>query len=301
MLPDPQVPLPEAQVGEWSAIDTRTATGLFAYRSMQASGLLVLPDFGGGDLNAEQRREALVSAISFHKPLAALSLFLGVVALEDFVRDLVARMAENLELAQLFPQLAKLRSQPKARAPDQAFRRLDTDPAGVVDPEEINAVFQQALGVTPIAAQEYWHLRDLALLRHTVAHHAAVIRQVDLPRFRHFIVQPGRVINPPPDFIKAELLYLYQLGRKVEMAVRAVVFREAIAAVGGGWSKAPDPRIVQLINFFAFFGYLESTTVTVGYSEPGSQVRQSQERESERIQAVLLARCIAELVPLHGP
>lgn len=82
---------------------------------MQASGLLDLPDFGGGDLNTEQRREALVSAVSFHKPLAALSLFLGVVALEDFVRDLVARMAENPEIAQLFPLLAEFRSQPSGK------------------------------------------------------------------------------------------------------------------------------------------------------------------------------------------
>lgn len=300
MLPDPQVPLPEAQIGEWSAIDTRTATGLFAYRSMQASGLLDLPDFGGGDLNPEQRREALVSVISFHKPLAALSLFLGVVALEDFVRDLVARMAENSEIAQLFPQLAEFRSQPKANAPDQAFRRLDTDPAGVIDPEKINAVFLKSLGVAPIPPHEYWHLRDLALLRHTVAHHAAVIRHVDLPRFRHFIVQPGRVINPPSAFVKAELLYLYQLGRTVEAAVRAVVFRDAIAAIGSGWSQAPDARIVQLIEFFAYFGYIESTTVPIGYSEPGSPLHQQQELESERIHAALLARCIAYLVPRYG-
>jgi hypothetical protein len=300
LLPDPQVPLPEAQVGEWSFIDTRTVTGLFAYRSMQATGLLDLPDFGGGDLNAKQRRDALATAVSFHKPLAALTLFLGVVALEDFVRDLVARMAENAELAQLFPPLLGLRSQPRARAPDQAFRRLDTDPAGVVDPEEINAVFQQALGVVPIAPQEYWHLRDLALLRHTVAHHAAVIRQVDLPRFRHFIVEAGRVINPPPAFVRAELHYLYQLGRTVETAVRTVVFREAIAAIGGGWSQAPDARIVQLIKFFAYFGYIEPTTIPVGTSEPGSSLRQQQERESERIHALLLARCVADLVPVYG-
>ena len=301
MLPNPLVPLPEAQVTEWIAIDTRTPTSLFAYRSMQAARLLDLPDFGSGDLNAEQRREALVAAVSFQKPLAALSLFLGVVALEDFVRDLVARMSESPEIARMFPRLEKLRSQAKARAPDQAFRRLDTDPAGVVDPEDINAVLQQTLGVEPISPHEYWHLRDLALLRHTVAHHAAVIRQVDLPRFRHFIVQPGRVINPPPAFVKAELHYLYQIGRGVETTVRTVVFQQAIAAIGTGWSQPLEFRIVQLIKLFAYFGYFEPTTVPVGYSEPGSPLRQQQERESERIQGALLARCVADLVPIYGP
>lgn len=271
------------------------------YRSMQASGLLDLPDYGGGDLNAEQRRDALLSAISFHKPLAALSLFLGVVALEDFVRDLVARMAEHPGLTRMFPQLAGLRSQPRARAPDQAFRRLDTDPAGVVDPEEINAVFQQALGIAPIDPLEYWHLRDLALLRHTVAHHAALTRQIDVPRFRYFIVQSGRVINPPPAFIKAELRYLYQMGRTVERAVQAVVFRKAIGNIGPGWSETPDASIMDLIKFFAFFGYIESTNVPVGYSEPGSQLRAQQERESVRIQAVPISRCMADLIALYGP
>ena len=293
--------MPEARVGEWSFIDTRTASGLFAYRNMQATGLLDFPDFGGGDLNTEQRRDALATAVSFHKPLAALSLFLGVVALEDFVRDLVARMAENSEISQLFPSLRELRSEPRTRAPDQTFRRLETDPAGVVDPEEINAVFRLALAVSPIAPREYWHLRDLALLRHTVAHHAAVIRQVDLPRFRHFIVQPGRVINPPPEFVKAELHYLYQIGRTVEKAVCEVVFREAVAAIGRGWSEAPDPRIVRLIRFFAYFGYIETTTAPVGYSEPGTPLRQQQERESERIHKVLVARCVADLLPVYGP
>lgn len=301
LLPDPRVPLPEVPVSEWSGIDTRTSSGLFAYRSMQASGLLNLPDFGGGNLNTEQRRQALLSAIAFYKPLTALSLFLGVVALEDFVRDLIARMAENPAIAQMFPTLAELRSRPRVRAPDQSFRRLDTDPAGVVDPEEINAVFQKAVGVVPIAPKDYWHLRDLALLRHTVAHHAAVIRKVDLPRFRHFIVHPGRAINPPPAFVKAELLYLYNVGREVEAAVRAVVFRKAIAATGSGWSQEPDSRIVQLIKFFAYFGYIESTDVAVGYSEPGSLLRQQQECESERIHSVLVTRCVAELVPLYGP
>ena len=300
MLPDPQVVLPEAPVGEWSVIDTRTSSGLFAYRHVQAARLLDLPDFGGGDLDSEQRREALVTAVSLCKPLSALSLFLGVVALEDFVRDLIARMSEVPELLQWFPLLADFRSQPKARAPDQAFRRLDTDPAGAVDPEEINSVFQRSLGISPIPSAEYWHLRDLALLRHTVAHHGAVIRQVDVPRFRYFKVQPGRIINPPPAFIKAELHYLYRIGRDAEASVRDVVFRCALADAGAGWSKRNVKSITLLIEFFAYFGYIESTTVPVGYSEPGSQLRQQQEQESTRIRALLLERCVADLVSKYG-
>jgi len=39
-----------------------------------------------GDLDAVQRREALQRAVALHRPLAALVIFLNVVALEDFFR-----------------------------------------------------------------------------------------------------------------------------------------------------------------------------------------------------------------------
>lgn len=299
-LPAPTVALPEVPISEWSAIDTRTAPGLFAYRQSQAIGLLDMPDFGGGDLSAEQRREALRNAVAFQKPLAALTLFLGVVALEDFVRDLAARLADSTSCVAHFPELVNLRAQQISRQPAQMFRRLDTDPAGVLDPEEINARFTQAVGVAPIPTQEYWHLRDLALLRHTVAHHAGVIRQVDLPRFAHFIVSPGRLINPPHDFVRSELMYIYKTGRTIEKAVCRAVFAKVIAGAGAGWSKQPPPVVLELIEFFAFFGYIESTNVPVGYSAPGSELRRRQEVESQRIWSVLFAKCIADLAGEHG-
>lgn len=299
-LPTPSVPLPEAQMGEWSIFDTRTATGLFAYRQSQAIGLLELPDYGGGDLDAEQRKEALRNAVSFHKPLAALSLFLGVVALEDLVRDLAARLADTSSLVRHFPGLTKLRSQSVLRPADQAFKRLDTDPAGVLDPEEINLRFTQAMGIAPVPAHEYWHLRDLALLRHTVAHHAAVIRAVDVPRFAHFLVRPGRIINPPPDFVRSELMYVYGIGRTIEKATRSATFKEVIKEAGAGWSLNPPQAVIELIELFGFFGYIESTTVPVGYSEPGSELRRRQEAEAARIRTSLLQKCVAELAGEHG-
>lgn len=299
-LPTPTVQFPEAHVGEWTAIDTRTAPGLFAYRQTQAVALLDLPDYGGGDLDAEQRREALRNAVSFHKPLAALSLFLGVVALEDLVRDLAARLADVSSLKPFFPELSKLRAQAVPRPADQAFKRLDTDPAGVLDPEQINARFMKAMGVAPVPAVEYWHLRDLALLRHSVAHHAAMIRPVDVPRFAHFVVRPGRVINPPPDFVRSELMYLYKLGRTIEKAIQSAALSPIIQAAGSGWSIHPPTALIELIELFGFFGFIETTTVPVGYSEPGSELRQRQELEARRIRDVLLQRCVAELVAVYG-
>ena len=301
IMPTPAIPLPEVPLGEWNAIDTQTASGLFAYRQMQAMGLMELPDYGGGDLNAAQRKEALHKAVSFRKPLAAIALFLGVVALEDFIRDLAARLADTPSCLAHYPGLSKMCAQPVNQPPDKMFKRLDTDPAGVLDPDQINKLFNKAMSVEPVPTTEFWHLRDLALLRHTVAHHGAVIRQVDLPRFTHFIVKPGRVINPPPEFIKSELTYLYKMGREIEKRIRSAVFGKFVTATGAGWLNMLSQELVELIELFAYFGYLESTTFAVGYSEPESELRLRQEAEALRVRAVLLQKCVADLKNEFGP
>lgn len=299
-VPEPTIVLPEAQVGQWTAFNTGTATGLFAYRQSQALGLLDLPDFGGGDLTDEQRKEALKSAVSFHQPLAALSLFLGVVALEDFIRDLIARLINTPVCLEYFPLLESLRAIPKELPPEKMFQQPINDPAGQIDPEKLNGLLQRTIGVSPIPAEEWWHLRDLIVIRHTVAHHAAVIRQVDVQRFRYFVVTPERLINPPSEFVRAELLYLFRIGRTVEIGVRNAIFSKLISVLGKGWSSRVTSEIFELIELFSFFGYVETTTVPVGYSEPGSALRARQEQESQRIRRVLLDKCLTDLVNQFG-
>lgn len=294
-MPIPATPLPEVPLGEWNAIDTRTAPGLFVFRHMQSFNLLQLPDYGGGDLNSEQRKDALRFAVSVHKPLAALALFLGVVALEDFIRDLGARLADSPSCLMLFPRMTALRAQPVNRAADKMFKRLDTDPAASLDPEDINKRFLAAINVEPFPVAEYWHFRDLVLIRHTVAHHGAVIRQVDVPRFAHFIVNHGRVINPPVEFVKAELTYLYKLGRQVKKNIRSAVFEKLIRAIGAGWAISPSQEVVDLIELFGYFGYLETSIADVSDTVPESDQWQSQEVEALRIQDLLIQRCIADL------
>lgn len=278
-----------------------TASGLFAYRQFQALNLIDLPDFGGGDMTETQRREALCTTVNhLQQPLAALTLFLGVVALEDFVRDIGARMAEHPTLLRLFPSLQELRAQPIPEVTGQTFRRLDTDPTGVVDPEKINKLFRCALNVEPSPASEHAHLRDLILLRHTVAHHAAVIRSSDVPRFQHFIVQANQLINPPVEFVRSELNYLYRVGTMIEGNIRACVFKLALGQAGPGWSAHLPTEVVELIKFFNFFGFLESTTLPVGRAPDGSDLRMRQELEAQRIRTALLSRCINELRAAHG-
>ncbi len=103
----PSVAFPEPLMGEWVGMRTNSASGLFAHRQMQAIDLLELPDSGGGDVTFEQRREALQTAISFQKPLVALTIFLAVVALEDFVRDFGARPADHGLVSLYFPELTQ--------------------------------------------------------------------------------------------------------------------------------------------------------------------------------------------------
>jgi hypothetical protein len=81
----------------------------------------MLPDFGGGDLSDEQRRVKLEQAINFIAPLAAMPIFLAVVAMEDFVRDLGGRMAADILLNTHFPMLANLGSQTPLANPAKRF------------------------------------------------------------------------------------------------------------------------------------------------------------------------------------
>jgi hypothetical protein len=291
--------LPQAPVSEWSAISTGTPSGLFVYRQMQAIDLLDLPDFGGGDLTAEQRRAALLDAVNLHKPLAALAIFLSVVALEDYVRDVGGRMSEHDLLCRHFPLLEKLRAMPKARAPDQAFRRLDTEPISTFEPESINVLLFAAIGVSPIPIAEYPRLRDLALIRHTVAHHAAVIRSVDVPRFQYYVVRANQLVNPPVDFVRETLMYLYRVGRAVDEAISRRVFSVVLPTLRADWAQEQPPELLSLLEFFAYFGFVESTTRPVGCAVPDAPEHTARQAEARRIKARLVERCIQELQARH--
>lgn len=294
------IPFPDAPVSEWSAIRTNSAPGLFAYRHIQAIGLLEFPDFGGGDMDAEQRRVALQNAINFQKPLAALAIFLGVVALEDFIRDFGARIADNAQIVLCFPGLAKLRAKPIQRSADQGFKRLDTDPTGVVEPQSVNDLFLNSLGIEPIPTTEYPRLRDLALIRHTVAHHAAIIRPVDVQRFQYYVLRPRQAINPPAYFVRETLAYLYKTGRLIENSVRERVFSVVLPSLGPQWWNTRPTQLLQLIEFFDFFGFLETAIGPVGYAVPGTPEYDRMKDEAALIKEKLTVRCIQELRDKFG-
>ena len=222
-------------------------------------------------------------------------MFLGVVALEDYLRDLGARMAGHAFLLQHFPSLSQLRATPKTRLPIHTFKQLETEPIASFEPERINALLKTAIGIAPIPQAEFPRLRDLALVRHTVAHHAAVVRQVDLPRFQYYIVRANQVINPPVDFVHETLRYVYGIGRAVDEQIRRRVFSVVLPTLASEWADSPPSELLSLFEFFGYFGFLESTTGPAGYAEPGTLEHKLMQAESSRIKRQLINRCIAEL------
>jgi len=287
-----KIPFPSEAFGEWTVFRPFTAPGLFAYRHVQADSLLRFPDFGGGDLNTEQRREALDRALVFYRPLRALVIFLNVVALEDFIRDLGTRLTDIDDLAVYFPKIARLRPTLKEADPDRPSARRDKDAARLLKFDEVNALYLDCVGVEPIPKRELPRLCDLALLRHTVAHNGAVSRVVDVDRFQYYQVHPNRVLDPPVEFVKETCQYLYRTGREFENSVRDGIFSVVVPRLGKSWSRTPPKILLDLIEEFNWFGKLvESSGGHLMMVDYETYLRE----ESERVRAELTKLCIAEL------
>jgi len=250
----PREAFPNVPIGEFTITRPFTAPGLFAYRHMQAERLLHFPDFGGGDMNEEQRKDALARMVNVHRPLAALVLFLGVVGLEDFIRDLGARLVDVSGIERHFPKIAELR--PVLKKSPLGYARQDKDPAPLSDWAEVNALYQRAIGIAPLAVADLPKLHDLVLIRHTVAHHAALIRPIDVPRFQHWDVQANTLINPPIDFVREMLMLLYQTGRCFETAIADRLFGVILSSQPSNWHEAPSELVLALIETFNWFGKL---------------------------------------------
>jgi hypothetical protein len=250
----PREVFPTVPFGEFTVTRPFTAPGLFAYRYRQAEGLLRFPDFGGGDMNEEQRKNDLARMVNVHRPLAALVLFLGVVGLEDFIRDIGSRLADVSDLEQYFPKIKKLR--PIRKKNPRPYARQDNDPAPLSDWPVVNDLYQRAIGIAPFAVADLPKLHDLALIRHTVAHHAALVRPVDVTRFQHWDVQANSLINPPTEFVREVSLWLYRTGRSFETTLTYHLFGKVLPSEPPNWHEKPSPLVLTLIETFNWFGKL---------------------------------------------
>lgn len=289
-------PFPSVPFGEFTVTRPFTAPGLFAYRHMQATHLLHFPDYSGGDMTKEQREEALRQSVNLHRPLAALVIFLGVVALEDFIRELGARLADTETLSLHFPGVLNLKPVP-ARRPRE-YARPDRDPAGLSDWQEVNELYDRTLGVRPFQDADLPKLHDLALIRHTVAHHAALVREIDIPRFRFWAMQANAVINPSVKFVESLSHYLYKAGRQFETAVSDRIFSVVLSEERSDWVRSPSPLVVSLIEVFNWFGLLLTDGVDApvyGSENYEEQVRSANQTNRER----LVRQCLTLLHEKH--
>jgi hypothetical protein len=287
-----KVPFPDVQIGEFTVMRPFTAPGLFAYRHMQADGLLRFPDMGDGDMSAEQRREVLARMANLQRPLVALVLFLNVVALEDFIRDLGARLADVPGLDAHFPNVSELR--PRLVNAPRPFARLDRDPAPLSNLTEVNALYLRVLGVEPIASGELPLLQDLALVRHIVAHHAALVRPIDAPRFQHWEVRPNALLNLPIEFAREMASVLYRTGHTLETAVRNRLFSVILASAPPDWVENPPELVVALIELFNWFGKL--LTDNEPALLPGSpNYEEDAVARATRSRATLMTLCLHDL------
>lgn len=167
-----KLPFPHVPLAEVSVFRVFTPGGLFRYRHVQALGLLERKDLGGIDVSEEVEEQA----IALRRPLAALVMFLNVVALEDFFRDLGSRLADVVDLKVYFPDIGTLARAPVKHSPTRPQARRYRDPVPLFDFDRLNAHYENAIGVAPIPVGHFPKLQDLVLLRHATAHNGSYAR-----------------------------------------------------------------------------------------------------------------------------
>lgn len=291
-----QVPFPVEAVGEWTVFRPFTAPGMFAHRHIQADGLLKFPDYAGGDMTPEQRLEALERAVTLRRPLTALVVFLNVVALEDLIRDLGARLADIGDLSTILPRIDRLRLVSKAPNPANPSARLDKEPVSYTDFHSVIALYREVIGVEPIPAADIPRLYDLALVRHTVAHHGAIIRAIDVPRFQYYAVTAGQLINPPIPFVKETCSYLYKIGSGFTEAIRRKIMTDVMPTLDRAWTTCPPKLLINLIECFNYFGkVVTSSGPSLTSIQSIDDVMTTMKDESERVKQQLLGLCIEDL------
>ncbi len=286
-----KVQFPSQSIAEWTVMRPFTAPGLFAYRHMQADDLLHFPDFGDGDMTREQRREALDQFVIHKRPLTAIVIFLNIVALEDFIRDIGVRISNVENLNWYFPQIDKLRLVRQKENPDKPSKQLDKDPTQLMDFIKLNELYLNCIGVEPINKSDFSRLYDLTIIRHCVAHNGSIVREVDIPRFQYYDVKANNVINPPVEFVKETCTFLYNAGRHFEETIRAKLFDEVTSKLDADWGNTRPKILCDLIETFNFFGKLPPPINVWPKTE--KEMKETSDRNHE----FLMTMCFDELKP----
>ncbi|MFM7417098.1 MAG: hypothetical protein ACKO51_15205, partial [Alphaproteobacteria bacterium] len=98
---------------------------------------------------------------------------MGVVALEDFLRDLLHRLREDGFVGSHFPELQKL----TAKSIEKEFSNIR--------PEEWNDKLFSIIDLKPIPKEELPHIEDLVLLRNAIAHYGSLTPEKYRDKFNY--------------------------------------------------------------------------------------------------------------------
>jgi hypothetical protein len=273
---------PTQVFSEFNVARTRTVPGLFFYRNMQATDLLSPPDMGQGDLSPQERRDALNRMVIFQRPLTALVVFLSVVNLEDLIRHFAKALGKIDGIENYITTIEELGI---FKLPEYKNGNVPFSP---IHFELVNSLYEKHLGVRPIPDIEIDKLKDLSQIRNIIAHNGSLIRDEDVAKFNFYEVTPNRIINPPPEFVRQINSYLYKIGRTFENTIKDYVFSKVIPTLDTNWADNPPKIILDLIEFFNFFGHLPTGDSRV--------LNESAQSESDRNKNELIRKCIADLI-----
>lgn len=240
---------PHVAIAETMVFRPFNPSGLFQYRYMQAMRLLEPRSLLGDKWSSEP----IEQFVAMQRPLAALVLFLNVVALEDFLRQLGQRLAGTAGLQDLFPDILRLASVAVPAQPKKPNAKRDRDPFTLFDLHALNRNYSSVLGIEPLSTTNFPRLEDLILLRHTVAHHGSLVRAIDVPRFQYYNMVADRVINPPVSFVRDESAFIYKRMREFETAVLHKVLAGLIPTLLSGWRESPPRILLELVETFNYF------------------------------------------------
>lgn len=260
----PKMPFPQSNYGSWSALRTHTVSGLFAYRYAQAIGMMEYPDF----TNDPKMKEMLLGQVACHPPLTAVVIFLCVVALEDFVRELGNMLFNVQSFDTYFSNSATLGQ--KSKTQNAPHARKDDDATRLSDPEHVNNLYKSVFGVQPYPDNELPRLRDLILIRHIVAHHGSTVREIDAERFQYYEVPSKCLLNPTVEFTKETALYIYKIGRIFEENVKKAVFTKIKGEHPSNWKELEITK--KLIEGFNWFGKFAETKTPRNISPEGKDI-----------------------------
>lgn len=297
-----KIPFPNVPIQQRGTFRTFTAPGMFFYRLIQADSLLNIPKLNIGDLLPQDDHQVHDAILSFLFPLKALVIFLNVVALEDFIRDLGNRLADVEGLDKYFPKIKELKISLKKPQGNKPHGRLDKEPVSYTDFERVNKLYFDCFGIEPFSTNDFPRLYDLVLIRHMVAHYGSIIREIDVPRFQYYSVNPRQIINPPVDFVKETCTFLYSTGQKFERTIRDRIFSEILPRLDKSWMTSPPKILIDLIEIFDYFGKVifSPEQVSINRNISFDNVFEIIKEESEKVRKQLIALCIEELKRVYA-